>query len=80
MMGIRDYHLSGYSTLENPLVGIEIYTSSVDSRLSVFDAVIDALEDTTTVSHVLTASPTDNYDDETKVYSRSLEVSVWNRE
>ena len=79
-LGIRDYTLSGYSTLENPHVAIELYTSSVDMRLSVFDAVVDALDATTTFSMTLTASPIDMYNDETGVYARSLDVSIWNRE
>ena len=78
--GARDYHIEGYSGLENAMVVIDLYTESIDEIIALTDAVIGALSSATAFSMVASESPVGGYDDETRVYERSLNISVWNKE
>jgi len=76
--GDRINDLQGYSGKENPIIEITIYADSVDARREVGDAVISVMAATTRFTSLLPTPPFDDYDDETKIYERTLQFSVWN--
>jgi hypothetical protein len=78
--GLRVNSLSGYSGLENAMVEVTVYATSVDKRREIGDAVIGAMSSSTSFKSVCQDSPTDFYDDEAQVYERAISFSVWNRE
>jgi hypothetical protein len=78
--GVRLWTLSGYTSVENCRVQFDIYSTSVLQRRTLCDLVINALASSTTFNTVADNSPRDEYDDQTGVFSRSIDVSIWNRE
>jgi hypothetical protein len=78
--GLRVNSLSGYSNLENASIQVECYSSIVDGRRALSDAVILAMATATPFSALLNDSPFDDYDDEAGVYIRTMDFSVWNRD
>lgn len=78
--GLRVNHLGGYSNLENAQIQVECYSSAVDGRRALADAVIGALSSAVTFSALLHDSPFDDYDDEAAMYIRTMDFSIWNRE
>lgn len=77
--GVRINDFNGYSGVENPIIEVTVYSSSVDTRREVSDAVISVMTDTTFYSCILPDPPFDDYDDETKIYERTMQFSVWYR-
>jgi hypothetical protein len=78
--GLRVNSLSGYSGLENAMVEVTVYATSVDKRREIGDAVIGAMSSSTSFNSICQDSPNDFYDDEVQVYERAISFSVWNRE
>lgn len=78
--GERINTLSGYSNLENPHYIVNVYTSDIDSRRIISAAIITAMSSSTLFSATLPTSPIDDFDDELKQYTRTLDFSIWNRE
>lgn len=81
LSGLRVNSLSGYSSLENVRMQVDVYASSVDGRRALSDAVTDVLTAAQTFSGLLVESPFDSYDDEPTIpeYIRTLDFSLWNR-
>ena len=75
--GVRQNDLKGYSGVENPIIEITVYSSAVDNRRDVGQAVINAMTSSTYMSCILPDPPFDDYDDETKIYERTMQFSVW---
>jgi len=78
--GDRAYDMSGYSTLENALIELAVHATAVTARRLVSDAAINAISSATAFRGIIVASPMDEYDDEVNVYTRTYEVSIWNKE
>jgi hypothetical protein len=78
--GLRVNSLSGYSGLENAVVEIVVYATSVDKRREIGDLVIGAMSSSVLFKSICQDSPNDFYDDDVNVYERSITFSVWNRE
>ena len=78
--GDRVYDISGYSTLENATLEVEIHATAVTARRLVSDAVINALSSATAFTGLAFTSPFDYYDDGVRVYTRIYDVSIWNAE
>ena len=80
LAGQRVNDLSGYSGLENAIVEIDVYTSSVDKRRIIGDAVVAALTAATTFDCILTDSPVDDYiseENQVTEYIRTFDFSIW---
>ena len=77
--GERVNSLNGYMQLENVLIEISVYTSIIDDRRTITDQVIAAMDAATDFGMVLPEPPYDDYDDETQVYERTMQFSVWNQ-
>lgn len=75
--GERINDLQGYSGKENPVIEITAYADTVDARREVADAVISVMDAATAFNALLPSPPFDDYDDETKIYERTLQFSVW---
>ncbi|NIT56953.1 MAG: DUF3168 domain-containing protein, partial [Aliifodinibius sp.] len=78
--GYRVNDLQGYSGLENPRIQVDIISTGLDQRRQIADQVIDAMASSTTFKAVLISSPIDEWDDNTELYQRILQFSVWNDE
>lgn len=78
--GFRVNSLQGYSNLENADIQVTVYTKSIDTRITIGNAVIGAISSAAELNALVNDSPTDFYDDETEVFERSIMFSVWNRE
>jgi len=80
LAGNRVNDLDGYAGLENAIVQIDVYTSSVDSRRVIGDAVVSVMTAATAFKCLLTDSPIDDYIDEEneiKEYIRTMDFSIW---
>lgn len=77
--GIRVYDLQRYSTLENPTISIEIYTSSIDERRAIGDEIITAMENALQFKALAITAPYDDYNDDIKTYRRVIDFSVWHK-
>jgi hypothetical protein len=75
--GERFLTYDGFAGLENPHIDITMYTQYTDERISLTDAVLDALSSSTAFTMVADTSPDDDYDDAFQVYTRSMDISVW---
>ena len=75
--GARVNDLKGYSGKENPIIEITVYSSAVDTRRVIADAVISVMQSSTGFSAILPDPPFDDYDDYTKIYERTMQFSVW---
>lgn len=78
--GLRVNSLGGYSNLENAQVQVECYSSSVDGRRELADVVTTAITEASQFNAVLTEAPFDDYDDESALYIRTMDFSIWNRD
>ena len=79
--GEREYGMDGsYSTLENAAIELSIHATAVTARRLVSDAAISALSSATAFVGLTILSPTDHYNDEVSIYTRTYSVSIWNRE
>lgn len=78
--GLRVNSLSGYSGLENAMVEVVVYATSIDMRRSIGESVTDAMCSATVFQCLQNDSPSDFYDDEVETYERSITFSVWNRD
>jgi len=78
--GHRVVHLGGYAGLENGHYNVNIYTSDIDSRRVIGEAVIEAMSSSVEFSAQTFSSPIDDFDDELNQFIRTLEFSIWNRE
>jgi hypothetical protein len=78
--GLRVNSLAGYSNLENAQVQVECYAASVDGRRALADVVTTAITKATTFNAVLMEAPFDDYDDESALYIRTMDFSIWNRD
>ena len=79
--GTRSISIGGlYCTLENAMVSFNLYTTDTDGRITLSDAVMFALSSATAFDTVIQTAPVDSFDDDLQLYSRSFDVSVWNRE
>jgi hypothetical protein len=78
--GNRENHLTGYASLENPLIQIDAWAVTLAGAIAVSDAIIAAMYAATTFSAILPGRPTDIWDDEVEKWRRSCDFSVWNRE
>lgn len=80
LAGSRVNDLNGYSGLENAIVEIDVYTSSVDKRRIIGDAVITALTAATAFKCIVTDSPIDDYiseENQVTEYIRTIDFSIW---
>ena len=80
LAGSRVNDLSGYSGLENAVVEIDVYTSSVDKRRIIGDAVVATMTAATVFKCILTDSPIDDYiseENEVREYIRTFDFSIW---
>jgi len=80
LAGSRVNDLSGYSGLENAVVEFDVYTSSVDSRRQISDAVVSVMTAATVFKCILTDSPIDDYiseENEVREYVRTIDFSIW---
>jgi len=75
--GIRENDLQGYCNKENPIIEVTVYASSVDKRSTIAGAVITAMQQATGFLAIVPDPPFDDYDDETKLYERTIQFSVW---
>jgi hypothetical protein len=75
--GLRINDLKGYSGKENPIIEITVYSSAVDLRRDISQAVIDAMTESTRITCLLPDPPFDDYDDITKTYERTMQFSAW---
>jgi hypothetical protein len=78
--GLRVNSLAGYSGLENAMVEVVVYATSIDTRRSIGESVTSAMCAATVFGCVQNDSPSDFYDDEVETYERSLTFSVWNQD
>lgn len=77
--GERVNSLKGYEKMENAIIEISVYTSTIDDRRIIADQVMAAMAASTTFGSILPDPPYDDYDDETQVYDRTMQFSVWNQ-
>lgn len=77
---LRVMSLSGYDGLENARMELSVYSTSIDERRQVADALITVLEAATAFTALLPGGPMDEYIDEIGAYRRALEFSIWNKE
>jgi hypothetical protein len=75
--GERINDIKGYGGKENPVIEVTVYTTAVDARRVVGDAVATAMTGSTRYTCLMPYPPFDDYDDETKVHERTLQFSVW---
>ena len=75
--GERVNDINGYSGKENPTIEITIYATAIDMRREVADECITVMANTTRFRSILPDPPFDDYDDETRIYERVLQYSVW---
>jgi hypothetical protein len=79
--GTRVFGMSGtYGTLENAVITFDLFTTDTDGRITLSDAVMFALSSATAFKTAIQIAPVDSYDNDLELYSRSFDVSVWNRE
>jgi len=78
--GERIQDVSGYSTLENAEIEVEVHATAITARRLVGDAVVSALSHATGFSGMMFSSPFDRYDDSIGIYTRTMEISIWNSE
>ena len=78
--GLRDYHLQGFSGLENARVQFDIYSTDIDGRRKVTDQVVTAIEAFTSFTAMALSSPIDQYDDRLQIYRRIQDFSIWNHD
>lgn len=78
--GERVNSLQGYHTLENAIVAIEVHSTGMDERREVANTVITAMTGSVYFSCILPDPPYDDFDDDTQIYERVMEFSVWNHE
>jgi len=76
--GERINSLTGYDSLENAIIEIAVQASAVDGRRALGDVVTAAMTGSTRFSCILPDPPYDDYDDETGIYERLFDFSVWN--
>lgn len=77
--GDRIYSLSGYSTLENPRMQVDCWSTSFETTKGLADEVRQAMDNATAFASIL-ISDQDLYEDEMKLYRISMDFSVWNHE
>lgn len=77
--GDREYNLSGYSTLENPRIQIDIWSTSYGISKDLGGKVKTAMDAATTFKSIMITDQ-DMYEDEIKIYRVSQDYSIWNRE
>ena len=77
--GERVNHLTGFADLENVSMEVVVSAAAVDTRRTAGDAVITAMTGSTRFTCILPDPPYDDYDDETRVYERTLQFSIWNQ-
>ena len=76
--GERIHDLKGYAGKELVPVEIAAYTTAVDARRVLADAVISAMTGSTRFTCRMAAPPFDDYDPDTKIYERTMLFDVWN--
>lgn len=80
LSGDRVNDLSGYSHLHNPRYQVDVYTTSVDQLRQIGDVVLSVMGASTLFSAIAPAGPFDGYEDDFKLYTRTLEFSIWDKE
>jgi len=70
----------GYVNLENPRISIEIYSSSIDARREIGEAVLTTMENSSSINAIAAMSPLDFYDPYTTEYKRIIDFSIWKHE
>lgn len=78
--GVRINSLSGYSTLENPVMQVDVWAKTYEEAISLSGAVITAMENSTSFKCTLPHTPIDIYEDEIEAYRREMDFSIWNNE
>ena len=71
--------LAGSANMENAIVEVVVSATSVDVRRTAGDAVFAAMTAATSFSAIMPDPPFDDYDDETRIYERTMDFSVWNQ-
>ena len=71
--------LSGYLTLENPRIQIDVYSTSYSQVKTLAGAIHTQMNTSTAFSNTMIGD-TDLYEDELNEYRISMDFSCWNRE
>ena len=71
--------LSGYLTLENPRIQIDVYSTSYSQVKTLADAIQTQMNTSTSFKNTL-INDTDLYEDELNLHRVTMDFSCWNRE
>jgi len=77
--GNQQYNLQGYSSMENPLIQIDVWATTYKAAKDISSAVHTAMQAAPGFKAIL-RDDTDFYEDEIEVYRVSMDFSCWNRE
>jgi len=77
---IRGFSPMNGMVLENARVQFDMYATALDSQRASTEELLTLLDAATGFTAVHQESPEDDYDDETGVYRRMMDVSIWNQE
>ncbi|MCP3680279.1 MAG: DUF3168 domain-containing protein [Gammaproteobacteria bacterium] len=72
-------HLGGYANIENPLIQIDIWSTSYGTSKNLAENVHTVMNSSTSFRSLLITDD-DLYEDETKTYIVSMDFSCWNPE
>jgi len=76
--GERFHDLKGFTGKRLTAVEVSAYSTAIDTRRSIADAVIDAMTASTRFTCRMLSPAYDDYDPDTQIYERTMQFDVWN--